>query len=155
MKFLPRPSPVTGRLTLVTLTLLLLTLALLFGPAAQSADDPKAPARLELKPGDHVCIIGNTLADRMQHDGWLETYLYSRFPTHDLTIRNLGFSGDEVSGFTEKPDPNHRLRSQAFGTADQWLAGSAPVPEPGKLVTRIGVRDNRFELTNTRADVVF
>ena len=28
---------------------------------------------IEIKPGDHISIIGNTLADRMQHDGWLET----------------------------------------------------------------------------------
>ena len=35
---------------------------------------------LELHKGDHISIIGNTLADRMQHDGWLETMLQSRFP---------------------------------------------------------------------------
>ncbi len=121
---------------------LALALALTLGaaPPARAADP------LELKPGDHICLIGNTLADRMQHDGWLETYLHSRFPKHDLTIRNLGFSGDELT---------LRLRSQSFGTPDQWLAGSAPVPEPNRLTTRIGVRDNRFETTNTRADVVF
>jgi putative heme-binding domain-containing protein len=123
------------------------------GAAVQSADEA-APARLELKPADHVCIIGNTLADRMQHDGWLEAFLHKRFPTHELTIRNLGFSGDEVAGFTAKPDNNYRLRSQSFGSADQWLAGSAPVPEPARLVTRKGVRDNRFETTKTRADVI-
>ena len=54
-----------------------------------------------------------------------------------------------------RADASRRLRSQSFGTPDQWLAGSAPVPEPNKLVTRHGVRDNRFETTNTRADVVF
>ncbi len=48
----------------------------------------------------------------------------SRFPKHDLVIRNLGFSGDELT---------IRLRSADFGTPDQWLAGSAPVPQPGKL----------------------
>src|SRR6266496_3459653 len=96
----------------------------------------QAAAPLELKPEDHVCLIGNTLADRMQHDGWLETYLHSRFPTHKLVFRNLGFSGDELT---------LRLRSMDFGTPDQWLAGAAPVPQPGKLVTRIGVRDNRLE----------
>src|SRR5262245_20946484 len=48
-----------------------------------------------------------------------------------------------------------RLRSQSFRTPDQWLAGLAPVPEPNRLFSRIGVRDNRFELTNTKADVVF
>src|SRR5262249_24373680 len=43
----------------------------------------------------------------------------------------------------------------SFGSGDQWLSGNAPVPEPGRLSTRIGVRDNRLELTNTKADVVF
>src|SRR4051794_7445385 len=130
-------------------------LLLVLSPAVQSADEVKPAAPFEIKPGDHICIIGNALAERMQHDGWLETYLHSRFPTHDLTIRNLGFSGDEVAGFTGTPDVNRRLRSQSFGTADQWLAGSAPVPEPNRLVTRTGVRANRFETTNTRADVIF
>ena len=71
-----------------------------------------APQALELAPKDHISIIGNTLADRMQHDGWLETYLQSRFPKHDLVIRNLGFSGDELT---------IRLRSANFGTPDEWL----------------------------------
>jgi putative heme-binding domain-containing protein len=48
----------------------------------------------------------------MQHDGWLETYLHSRFPKDDLVFRNLGFSGDELT---------HRERSDGFGTPDEWL----------------------------------
>ena len=67
---------------------------------------------LELKKGDHIAIVGNTLADRMQHDGWLETRLQARFPESDLVIRNLGFSGDELT---------LRLRSANFGTPDAWL----------------------------------
>ena len=67
---------------------------------------------IEIKPGDHISIIGNTLADRMQHDGWLEAYIQARFPEHRLVIRNLGFSGDELTV---------RLRSAAFGTPDEWL----------------------------------
>ncbi len=35
---------------------------------------------IEIRPGDHISIIGNTLADRMQHDGWLETYAPGSFP---------------------------------------------------------------------------
>ncbi len=66
----------------------------------------------EISKNDHICIVGNTIADRMQHDGWLETALFQRFPQHDLAIRNLGFSGDELA---------LRLRSQDFGTPDQHL----------------------------------
>src|SRR5262249_4512368 len=67
---------------------------------------------IEIRPDDHISIIGNTLADRMQHDGWLETDLHARFPDHRLVIRNLGFSGDELT---------LRLRSADFGTPDEWL----------------------------------
>jgi putative heme-binding domain-containing protein len=70
-------------------------------------------APLELRKGDHICIIGNTLADRMQHYGWLEARLAARFPEHELVVRNLGFSGDELT---------LRLRSAGFGSPDEWLA---------------------------------
>jgi putative heme-binding domain-containing protein len=77
-----------------------------------ASQQPPSPSKLELKPGDHVCIIGNTLAERMQHYGWLETLLHSRFPKHQLVVRNLGFAGDELTT---------RLRSANFGTPDEWL----------------------------------
>lgn len=68
---------------------------------------------LTVTEGEHISIIGNTLPDRMQHDGWLETYLYARFPEKKLVFRNLGFSGDELT---------LRLRSANFGSPDQWLS---------------------------------
>ena len=50
-----------------------------------------APAAetLELRKSDHICYIGNTLADRMQHHGWLETLIQDRFPKHDPTQCSL------------------------------------------------------------------
>jgi len=82
--------------------------------AATVAITPAVQADLiEIKPGDHIAIIGNTPADRMQHDGWLETLLQARYPDHKLVIRNLGFPGDEV---------NFRLRSAGFGSPDEWLS---------------------------------
>jgi len=68
---------------------------------------------LEFRKGDHIAIVGNTLADRMQHYGWLETILQIRFPRQELVFRNLGFSADTL---TTRP------RSQNFGTPDEWLA---------------------------------
>src|SRR5580704_17451775 len=69
-------------------------------------------SKFELRPGDHIAIVGNTLGERMQFDGWLDTYLHSRFLKHDLVIRNLAFSGDELTA---------RLRSANFGSPDGWL----------------------------------
>jgi putative heme-binding domain-containing protein len=77
--------------------------------ATASAEDA---AKLTLRKGDHVSIIGNDLAERMQHDGWLETYLQTRFPKLELSFRNLAFSGDELT---------LRLRSAGFGSPDEWL----------------------------------
>ena len=70
------------------------------------------PPLLELRKGDHIAVIGNTLADRMQHFGHLEATLHYHFPEHDLVVRDLGFSGDTL---TERP------RSDNFGTQDEWL----------------------------------
>lgn len=77
---------------------------------------PSLPAngqtKLELKAGDHVCYIGNTMADRMQHHAWLETYIQALNPELNLTFRNLGFAADEVKT---------RPRSDNFGSPNQWL----------------------------------
>src|SRR4051812_25949077 len=110
-----------GRLVRPWLSLSLLALPLLAFVAPDRADDVSAASRLELKKGDRVAIIGNSTAERLQHDGWLETYLHSRYPRHDLRFRNLGFSGDEVGGFTASPNFNNRLRSASFGSNDDWL----------------------------------
>ncbi len=79
-------------------------------PANSHAQDS---ALLELKRGDHIVFIGNALAERMQHFGYLETLLHDRFPNHQLYIRNLGYAGDEVA---------ERIRVQGFGTQDEHLA---------------------------------
>src|SRR5437870_5620713 len=101
------------RVALAALALAAVTIAVL-----RAGDDPKPAAGFELNPGDHVCIIGNALAERMQHDGWPETLLYARFPKHNLVIRNLGYPGDEVGGYLDRPNVNYRMRSMDYGTAD-------------------------------------
>lgn len=63
--------------------------------------------------GDHVAFIGNALPDRMQHDGWLETYLQTTYAEDDLVIRNMGFTGDQVK---------KRPRNQNFMKADEYLS---------------------------------
>ena len=67
---------------------------------------------LQLKPNDHIAIIGNALADRIQHDGYFETLIAAKFSNHNLVIRNLAVAGDEI---------NTWHRSENFGTREQWL----------------------------------
>lgn len=56
-----------------------------------------ASAQLPLQKDDTVCLIGNALADRMQHDGWVETVLQSQLAGQNITFRNLAVSGDTVT----------------------------------------------------------
>ncbi len=73
-----------------------------------------SPKTLELRQGDHICLIGNTTAERMQFEGhnhW-ETFLYQRFPKLNLVVRNLSWSADEVV---------LRPRAEGFGEPDEHL----------------------------------
>src|SRR5688500_17681482 len=68
--------------------------------------------KLSLQKDDHIALIGGTLPERFQHSGFLETYIVTRFPKHNLVFRNLAVSGDEIKT---------RHRSANFGTPDDWL----------------------------------
>ena len=82
-------------------------------PALATAQQPEAAsARLSLNEHDRIVIIGNTLAERMQYFGHFETWLHQRFPNLGLSVRNLGFSCDEV---------DFRPRSLNFGSPDDHL----------------------------------
>jgi putative membrane-bound dehydrogenase-like protein len=70
---------------------------------------------LELRKGDHICLVGNELGERMQHHNYWESLLHTRFPDLQLVVRNLCFPADE---------PLARLRSLNFGTPDDHLTHS-------------------------------
>ena len=76
-----------------------------------------AEAKLELKPNDKIVIVGNTLAERMQYFGNFETLLHARFPQHQLLVRNLGWSADEIG---------LRPRSKDFADHGHTLAAHQP-----------------------------
>ena len=58
---------------------------------------------LELKPGESVVFIGNTLFDRAQDFGTFESLLHQRYPNHKLRVRTLAWSGDAVN-LRPRPD---------------------------------------------------
>ncbi len=72
----------------------------------------RAEAQLNFQDGDRVCIIGNSLASRLQYSGWLETLIQSRSEGKHLTFRNLGFPGDQVA---------KRPRNKGFMTPEEYL----------------------------------
>ena len=56
-----------------------------------------AQPRLTLQPRDRVMLVGNTLAERQLLFNHFETSLLARLPALELTVRNLGWSGDTPS----------------------------------------------------------
>ncbi|MBX3439463.1 MAG: HEAT repeat domain-containing protein [Planctomycetaceae bacterium] len=74
-------------------------------------------AKITLDSGDKVVLIGNTLAERMQHFGHWETLLHSRFPDQHLVVRNLGWSADTITT---------RLRSLNFQDHGHTLLDHQP-----------------------------
>ena len=84
----------------------------------------QAQQKLELKPNDHIAIVGSGLADRQQHHAWLETMIHRAFPDLDLTVRNLGFATDEV---------NLHPRSDEVPPTEYFLN-----MKPGDLTTKVG-----------------
>jgi putative membrane-bound dehydrogenase-like protein len=87
----------------------LLAFAVLFSSSIAVA------AELKLSKGDHICLVGNALGERMQFQNQWECLLHSRFPEMQLVVRNLCFPGDE---------PYLRIRSKNFGEPDEHLAHS-------------------------------
>jgi putative heme-binding domain-containing protein len=86
---------------------------------ANSVPQPKqVPARvtsmpLEFSQGEHVLLIGNTLLDYAQFEGFFETLLQQRYPEKQLVVRTLAWSADEVD-LQPRPD--------AFGSLSQHLS---------------------------------
>ena len=90
---------------------LVTVLSFLSGSVAQ-ADTP-----FEFKQDDVVAIFGNGLADRMQHDPWVEAMLQTQLKGMDVRFRNMSFSGDMV---------NKRPRSKGFTNDEEYLQHVAP-----------------------------
>ncbi|MCC7525180.1 MAG: hypothetical protein IT250_10185 [Chitinophagaceae bacterium] len=68
----------------------------------------------QLDPGQnsHIVFIGNTFAERWQHYNYFEPLLYRSFPDRNLTVRNLGWSADEI---------NIQSRPLNFPSQDEYL----------------------------------
>ncbi len=98
------------------------------------SSDARAEAKLELKKGDKIVYIGNTLAERMQYFPHFETRLQARFPELNLVVRDLGWSADEITLRPRSKDFNdhgHKLEDHkpdvimAFFGFNESFAGEA------------------------------
>jgi putative membrane-bound dehydrogenase-like protein len=74
--------------------LLVLCLALVFCVPSRAVDP------LEIKDGDRVLFLGDTLLEREGTYGAIETRLQLRFPDRHFIVRNLAFSADTPLGWS-------------------------------------------------------
>lgn len=75
----------------------MLAVVLAAAGVAFSSSVDAAESKVDVQQGDRIVLLGNALAERMQHFGHFETLLHSRFPQQQLTVRNLGWSADELT----------------------------------------------------------
>ncbi len=66
-------------------------------PCVQGFSEPEP---WPLRDGDRIVLVGDTLVERDQRYGYLETCLTLLNPELNLTFRNLGWSGDTVAGLS-------------------------------------------------------
>ena len=69
--------------------------------------------------GDRVVLVGDTMIERDQKTGYLETLITSQNPGKALAFRNLGWSGDTVlglsrAGFGPPPDGFKQLKEHVL-----------------------------------------
>ena len=77
---------------------------------------------LELRRGDRVCLIGNTLFERAALFGDIPATLHAAFPEKELVVRTLAWSADEVD-LAPRPDNFADLEQHlTFCQADVILA---------------------------------
>jgi hypothetical protein len=59
---------------------------------------PLSAGEFQFKDGDRVALVGSTVIEREQKYGYWELALTTRYPDKNITLRNLGWSGDTVWG---------------------------------------------------------
>jgi putative heme-binding domain-containing protein len=83
-------------------------------PGPASAPRPQSPRAFEFLDGDRVVLIGDTLIEREQLYGYVETRLLARYPDRKITFRNLGWSADTPLGAS-------RMSFDWLKPEEEWL----------------------------------
>lgn len=112
---------------------------MLFGLFLLLAAEP-----LNLKDGDRVVLLGNTLIEREQHYGWWEMALTARFGDKSVSFRNLGWDGDTVYGQGRVGYAYTRTGSARVDVAYKHLVEHTLSIKPNVILMAFG-RNESFE----------
>ncbi|MEX2214830.1 MAG: PVC-type heme-binding CxxCH protein [Phycisphaeraceae bacterium] len=81
-------------------------------PRAKATQPVETGLPLKLNKGDRIAFIGNTLLEREQHFGFIESLLQQRYPQLELVFRNLSWPADT---------PDLQPRPANFADTEQHL----------------------------------
>ncbi len=77
--------------------MLLCRLLLILGIVSCALPTWAEPFSFSKDKNERIVLLGNTFAERTQYFGYFETLLQANLPDRKLTLRNMGWSGDEVA----------------------------------------------------------
>ncbi len=118
---------------------LTLGLALVLSLSARAAEP------FEIKNGDRVLFLGDTLLEREGTHGYLETRMHQQFPDRTFTVRNLAFSADTPRGWSRASfDP----AAKGFERLKEQLA----VVKPTVVFLGYGMAASLQEITDRSGD---
>jgi len=78
---------------------------------------PRLVSKPHFHEGERIVFLGNTFADRMRYYGHFEMFLQQSFADKRLSVRNMGWSADEVNlqprplNFVDRDDELRRLKA--------------------------------------------
>ena len=131
---------------------------LLFGVIGTASHGQSVVPPFNPQTGNRIVLLGNTFADRMRHYGYLETLLQQTFPNQQLTLRNMGWSADEV-GLQPRPlnfpgfgDKTARLTK---GMGEVVFNGFTHQNEPITMPVALNFAGLNQDLTDQKADILF
>src|SRR5690606_20941630 len=74
---------------------LIIVVCLLFPAIVRSQE-----TSFEIRDGDRVLLLGDTLLEREVPFGWIEPRMHEQFPDRKFSVRNLSYSADTPGGIS-------------------------------------------------------
>ncbi|HUT01693.1 MAG TPA: SGNH/GDSL hydrolase family protein [Phycisphaerae bacterium] len=69
-----------------------------------TAAEAKQPAKLVLKKGDRVAIVGDSITEQKLYSKFMEVYLLACVPELELKVMQFGWGGETAGGFAGRMD---------------------------------------------------
>ncbi len=97
----------------------------------------RAAEPFEIKEGDRVLLLGDTLLERENTYGYLETRMQEQFPDRHFTVRNLSWSGETPRGWSrasfDSPDKGYeRLKEDIAKVNPPWCSSASAWPRASR-----------------------